>query len=189
MPDRQALTLIRALEPIRLLQQPISGIGSRRSSTVPKSRLQEEIQQTKPFETLEVEVYLNLVRTCDRLHTDFRALMKRHGISEPQYNALRILRGAGHAGLPSLAVADRMVTRVPDITRLLERLATNGLVSRCRSDEDRRVVTSCVTRKGLALLARLDEPLLDMHRDLLGHMSRKDLADLNRLLVKARSRD
>ncbi len=153
---------------------------------MPESRLQAELKQTKPFASPEVEAFLNLRRTCDRLHGTIRQLLKAQGISEPQYNALRILRGAGPDGLPSLAVADRMVTRVPDITRLLDRLERAGLAKRDRSANDRRVVRARVTRKGLSLLKRLDEPLVKSHKQLLGHMSRKELAELNRLLVKAR---
>jgi len=153
---------------------------------VADSPLQAELKQTKPFESPEVEAFLNLRRTCDRLHGTIRHLLKGQGISEPQYNALRILRGAGPDGLPSLAVADRMVTRVPDITRLLDRLETAELAKRDRSTEDRRVVRACITRKGLSLLKRLDDPLRDSHKQLLGHLSRKDLTELNRLLVKAR---
>lgn len=152
-----------------------------------KSRLQEELKQTQPFATPAVEAYLNLLRTHDRLYGDTARLLKKHGISHPQYNVLRILRGAGPQGLPSLGVAERMVTRVPDITRLLDRLGDAGLVKRERSKRDRRVVTARLTRKGQALLARLDEPLLEFQNEQWSHMSRKELAELNRLLVKART--
>jgi len=151
-----------------------------------KSRLAEEIRQGKPFEAPEVEAYLNLIRTADQLEGDVARFLKRHGISAPQYNVLRILRGAGEAGLPSLAVAERMVTRVPDVTRLLDRIAAKGWVKRERSEVDGRVVIARVTPKGLALLGRIDGPLLEYHREQLGHMSRKDLTRLTDLLAKAR---
>lgn len=151
-----------------------------------KSRLREEIQQSKPFESPEVEAYLNLVRTNHQLEGDVSRFLKAHGVSAPQYNVLRILRGAGEEGLPSLAVADRMVARVPDITRLLDRMAAKGWVRRERSKADGRVVIARVTPKALRLLARLDEPLLAFHRQQLGHLSRQDLAKLSALLEKAR---
>ena len=153
---------------------------------MPKSQLQQELQQSKPFDSPAVEAYLNLLRTHDRLAGDFARYMKQHGISQPQYNVLRILRGAGPDGLPSLAVAERMVTRVPDITRLLDRVAAKGWVRRTRSKEDRRVVIARITPAGLRFLEKLDAPLLDYQRTLLHHMSAKELATLNDLLVKAR---
>lgn len=151
-----------------------------------KSRLAEEIQQGKPFESPEVEAYLNLTRTSDLLEGSAARFLKQHGISAPQYNVLRILRGAGEDGLPSLAVADRMVTRVPDVTRLLDRIAGKGWVNRERSQTDGRVVIARITPKGMRLLDRLDVPLLEFHREQLGHMSRKELAALTELLAKAR---
>ena len=96
------------------------------------------------------------------------------------------LRGAGPDGLPSLEVGARMVARVPDITRLLDRLEEKDLVRRERSTEDRRVIIARLTRKGEQLLASLDEPVLEMNKQLLGHLSRKDLAELSRLLEAAR---
>ena len=153
---------------------------------MPKARLQDEIQQSKPFETPEVEAYLNLVRTNDLLEGNVARFLKEHGISAPQYNALRILRGAGTQGLPSLAVGQRMVARVPDVTRLLDRCAAKGWIKRERSKADGRVVIARTTAKALRLLAKLDEPLVAFHADQLGHLSRKDLRTLTSLLTKAR---
>jgi DNA-binding MarR family transcriptional regulator len=154
---------------------------------VTTSRLQQELQQTRPFEGPEIEAYLNLVRAYDRLHGDFSRFLKRHGISQPQYNVLRILRGAGRDGLPCLTVGERMVTRVPDVTRLLDRMNAAGLVQRARSTVDGRVVLTRITPKGQKLLARLDEPVRRFHVEQLGHMDGKELAELIRLLEKARS--
>lgn len=151
-----------------------------------KSRLQEEIQQEKPFASPEVEAYLNLLRTYDRLHGNVSRFLKGHGISAPQYNVLRILRGAEPGGLPCLQVAERLVARVPDITRLLDRLERGGHVSRERSPQDGRVVLVRITQAGLDLLAGLDEPLLAFQRTQLGHLSAEDLAMLSRLLERAR---
>jgi DNA-binding MarR family transcriptional regulator len=151
-----------------------------------KSVLQEELRKQNPFDAPEQEAALNLVRTCDHVQQEFGRLFNAHGISGPQYNVLRILRGVGGEGLPSLEIAGRMITRMPDITRLVDRLEQAGLVRRSRTREDRRVVLVKITPAGLDLLSRLDEPVLDLHRRLLGHLSRKELAELNRLLVKAR---
>jgi DNA-binding MarR family transcriptional regulator len=153
---------------------------------VTKSQLQQELQQTKPFANRAIEAYLNLLRTHDRLSGDFARYMKKHGISQPQYNVLRILRGAGKDGLPSLAVAERMVARVPDITRLLDRMAAKGWVRRTRSKEDRRVVIAQIAAAGTRFLAKLDVPVAEYQDDLLAHMSARELDSLNALLVKAR---
>jgi DNA-binding MarR family transcriptional regulator len=166
--------------------RPGSLHASAKETRVTRSKLQKEIRQTRPFDAAEVEVYLNLLRTHDRLHGDFKRFLKAEGISQPQYNVLRILRGAGKEGLPCLAVADRMVTRVPDITRLVERLTDAGLVRRDRSKADGRVVITRITPKGTRLLARLDEPVAAFHRTQLGHLTERELASLNRLLEKAR---
>ena len=149
-------------------------------------RSKAELEKTKPFASPAIEAYLNLLRTADQLQHEFRRLFKAHGITEPQYNVLRILRGAGPDGLPCLAIGERMVTRVPDVTRLLDRLENAALVSRERSNNDRRVVVARVTRKGLRVLDALDEPTLERHEQLLGHLAATEIAELNRLLEKAR---
>src|SRR5262245_39196649 len=151
-----------------------------------KSVLQQELRKKNPFDAPEQEAALNLLRTHDHLQQEFARLFGEHGISSPQYNVLRILRGAGGEGLPCLEIGARMITRMPDVTRLADRLEEAGYVQRCRSDKDRRVVLVRITQAGLDLLARLDKPVLDLHRRLLGHLSRAELDELNRLLVKAR---
>ena len=151
-----------------------------------KSALQEEINKRHPFECPEQEATLNLVRTMDHLGQEFARLFHEHGLSGPQYNVLRILRGVGGAGLPCGEIAGQMVTHMPDITRLVDRLEAAGLVERRRTEEDRRVVLVTITPAGLDVLARLDRPVLDLHRRQLGHLTRAELAELNRLLVKAR---
>jgi len=156
---------------------------------MPRSRLRKETRQSKPFASPEIEVHLNILRTEDRIIGDFSRFLKQHGISQPQYNVLRILRGAGPQGLPSLGVAERMVARVPDVTRVLDRMAKKGWLRRVRSKLDGRIVLAHITPKGRRLLERLDEPVVAFTRAQLGHMSRKDLAALNHLLEKARSAD
>jgi DNA-binding MarR family transcriptional regulator len=153
--------------------------------------LKDEIKKTRPFDSQEEEAYLNLLRTTTVLAADFERLFKDAGLSEPQYNVLRILRGAGvgGVGLPCLEIASRMITRVPDITRLVDRLETAGLVERARTSEDRRVVLVKITRKGLDAIAPLDKPIAHLHRQQMGHMARRELQELSRLLVKARRAD
>jgi MarR family transcriptional regulator, 2-MHQ and catechol-resistance regulon repressor len=147
--------------------------------------LAAELKKRRPFEHPEQEAALNLMRTADWLGLEFGRLFRQHGLSAPQYNVLRILRGEG-APLPSLEIAARMVTGVPDITRLIDRLEGAGLVARKRCEEDRRVVYVALTDAGAAALEGLDGPVLDLHRRLLGHLGREDLATLSRLLVEAR---
>src|SRR5690606_6488465 len=108
------------------------------------------------------------------------------GLAPPLYNILRILRGTGGEGLPSLELARRMITSVPDITRLVDRLEKPELVRRVRCDQDRRIIRVRITDKALELLARLDEPVIELHRRLLGHLSREELETINTLMVKAR---
>ncbi len=151
-----------------------------------KSALQEEINKRHPFECPEEEAALNLLRTVDHFGQEFTRLFHEHELSAPQYNVLRILRGRGGDGLPCVEIAGQMITRMPDITRLVDRLEAAGLVERRRIEQDRRVVLVRITPAGLDILARLDRPVLDLHRRQLGHLTRAELAELNRLLVKAR---
>lgn len=162
-----------------------------------RSVLAEEIKKRLPFESPAEEAYLNLARTYAQLTGPSETLFKRHGISPAKYNILRILRGeassdgngngdCGKFGLPSLEIAQRMITRVPDITRLVDGLEKTGLVRRTRCKEDRRVVYVGITRKGHDLLDRLDKPVIELVHSLLAHMSEADLGEINRLLVKAR---
>ena len=148
--------------------------------------LGKEIKKAKPFEALEQEAALNVARTADVLEREVSEVLKASNLSTTQYNVLRILRGAGGDGLACGEVADRMISRDPDMTRLLDRLEKRGLVSRCRSSEDRRVVAASITQQGLDLLAKLDEPVVDMHRRQLGHLGQTKLRQLIELLEEAR---
>ena len=150
-----------------------------------RSELQHEVKKRHPFEVPEQEVALNVARTADHLASEFSRLFKDYGISGAQYNVLRILRGAG-TELPCLEISGRMISHLPDITRLVDRLERAGLVARCRTEEDRRLVLVRITEAGLKLLAELDEPVVARHRRQLGHLSAEEMAELNRLLVKAR---
>lgn len=151
------------------------------------STLQDELKKRDPFESLEQEAFLNLLRTSDQLNTEFTRLFATHGLSGPQYNVLRILRGSGDEGLPCLEVAGQMITRMPDITRLVDRLEAAGFVERCRTESDRRVVLVKITATGIELLSRLDLPVRELHKKVLAHLSHDELMELSRLLTKARS--
>ena len=151
--------------------------------------LREEIRQKQPFRSLEHEAYLNLVRTAGAVSDALEQVLKNAGITSAQYNVLRILRGAEPAGLCRNEVRDRMLTRMPDMTRLLDRMETGGLVTRTRSAEDRRVVATHVTARGQRLLAKLDDVVLAEHKRTLGHMSKSELKSLIELLTRARDRD
>lgn len=150
-------------------------------------RLAKELKQTKPFRSLESEVYLNLARTADVLLRPEIDLLRSVDLTPSTYNILRILRGAGPDGRRCADIGARMISRDPDITRLLDRLEKRGLVWRTRDGGDRRVVTSRISDAGLKLLAELDEPIDSTERHLLGHLSRADLETLNRLLEAART--
>ncbi|MEO7521086.1 MAG: MarR family transcriptional regulator [Gemmatimonas sp.] len=151
------------------------------------TRLQQEIKQTSPFRSPEAETFLNIVRTSAALVRGLAQVLRPYDITQPQYNALRILRGAGADGLLRGEVGERMVTHEPDVTRLLDRMEARGLVHRERGVGDRRLVHVRITVDGLTLLAALDEPVHAMHCTQLGHLGSSDLASLNGLLERARA--
>lgn len=124
-----------------------------------RSRLRAEIRQNKPFQSPAQEAILALFRTSDLLERRLAQLVEPRGISLQQYNVLRILRGAGQEGTPTLDIADRMIQKAPGITRLLDKLAAKRLVRRERCSEDRRQVLCWITDAGLRLLADLEQPL------------------------------
>lgn len=134
----------------------------------------------------EEVVFLELLRTTDMLSRGLVQVLKVEDVSSTQYNVLRILRGAPQ-GLPCGEIASRMITRDPDVTRLLDRLEKRELISRCRETEDRRTVRARISPQGLKLLARLDEPVLAAHRKQLGHLGRQRLQALAGLLRISRS--
>jgi len=151
--------------------------------------LQKEIKQQKPFSTLEQEVVLNVMRTAGSFRKGVSEVLKPFDLTAPQYNILRILRGAPEDGLPCSEVGDRLVSRDPDVTRLLDRLEKRGLVERGRSVSDRRVVNVRITRPGHELVDELDRPMKEVHEVQLGHMKKKHLRALIELLEKARGSD
>jgi DNA-binding MarR family transcriptional regulator len=135
----------------------------------------------------EEAAFLELLRTTDMLSRTLITVLKTEDVSANQYNVLRILRGSP-AGLPCGEIGSRMITRDPDVTRLLDRLEKRGLISRSRETKDRRMVMTRVTPAGLKLLARLDDPVQEAHRKLLGHLGQDRLLALTGLLHAARSK-
>jgi len=129
--------------------------------------------------------FVDLLRTSDLLARGVVQALKPADLSPTQYNVLRILRGSGE-GLSCGEIAKRMITRDPDITRLLDRLEKRGLISRCREPKDRRMVLTRITPEGLKLLAQLDEPVRETHRRQLGHLGGETLRKLAALLKAAR---
>ena len=135
----------------------------------------------------EEAAFLDLLRTCDLLSRAPAQVLKSEDLSSTQYNVLRILRGSPE-GLTCGEIASRMITRDPDITRLLDRLEKRGLISRWREAKDRRVVMAKISADGLKLLGRLDDPVQETQRRQLGHMGKEKLRELADLLSAARSK-
>jgi len=150
------------------------------------SKLQRELKKQQPFGSAEQEAVLNILRTSDWIDNRLGRLFREFGLTPSQYNVLRILRGEGKP-LPSLEIADRMIQVVPAITGLIDRLEKQELAVRKRCEDDRRVVYVAITRKALDLLTRVDKPLDELQKKLVGHLSASELSKLSRLLEKARS--
>ena len=143
-------------------------------------------QKDARFDSLQQEVFLSLWRTYDRLRAFEDDLFSTHELTPQQYNALRLLRGAHPDKIHTLDLAGRLVSRAPDITRLLDKLEQRGLVERDRPADNRRVVRIGITDAGLSLLAKLHDPLQECHARQLGHLSPRQLKELNALLRAAR---
>lgn len=156
-------------------------------------RLLTELKQTKPFRSREDEAFLNLIRTTELLRREVIELFKPHDITHAQYNVLRILRGALRESDPHNHartcgdIASRLVTFEPDVTRLLDKLERQGLIIRERDTDDRRVVRSRITDKGLGLLDELDDPIMEIQRQRLGRLGQDRLTTLIDLLEDLRS--
>jgi DNA-binding MarR family transcriptional regulator len=149
--------------------------------------LKDELKQNKPFKSLCEEAQLNIVRTSNVLTDSFDRMLKPHGVTGTQYNVLRILRGAEPDGLCRNEVSQRLLNRMPDATRLLDRMEEAGLVSRERSDEDRRLVRTRITKKGRKLVDDLDDDVDRENEKGLGHLSKEQLQTLIRLLTLVRN--
>ena len=152
-----------------------------RSSAIPLNEAREP-----RFDSLEQEVFLNLWRTYDRLKSLEDEIFGRAGLSAQQYNTLRLLRSVHPHSMPTLVLGSRLISRAPDMTRLLDRLEQRGLLRRKRRPDNRRVVEVQITEAGLELLREIQESVEDCHRRQLGHLDDRSLKQLARLLKKAR---
>lgn len=149
------------------------------------SRLQHELKKKRPFDSPDQEAILNILRTNDQFLNRFGRLFREYDLTHSQYNVLRILRGEGKP-MPCLEIADRMIQVVPAMTGLLDRLEKQGLVVRERCTQDRRVVYVTLTESAKDLLKRMDVPVGELHKQLIGHLTQAELKELSRLLEKAR---
>jgi DNA-binding MarR family transcriptional regulator len=141
---------------------------------------------TRPFASLAQEAHLNIARAAAELEHTFEGAFKAYGITNTQFNVLHILRGAGRDGLCRTEIGERMIRRVPDVTRLLDRLEQTALITRERVGDDRRFVVARITAKGMALLERLDGEVYAMHEHLAKHMTTAQLKTLVQLMNELR---
>ena len=150
------------------------------------SSIQKELKQSKPFASRAQEAAVALLRTADLIRRNVGAVVEAHDITAQQYNVLRILRGAGEKGLPTLEIVERLIEETPGITRLIDRLEAKKLVLRERCLTDRRQVFCRITRVGLKLLTKLDAPLNNAEEETLGTLKKRELDELIVLLDRAR---
>lgn len=148
--------------------------------------LRQQLKKRGPFESIEQEAMLGILRTSDLLENRLARLLRQYDLTPSQYNAMRIMRGEGKP-MPCLEVADRMIQVAPAITRVVDQLAGRGFILKQQSDEDRRVFLVGLTSAGKRLLNRLDAPIGELHQSLLGHVAKADLKTLNRILETARA--
>jgi DNA-binding MarR family transcriptional regulator len=149
--------------------------------------LRDELKMGKPFKSVEEEAVLSIARTAAVLEHAGAEALRPFDLTITQYNVLRILRGAGTDGLCRNEVGERLVTKVPDVTRLLDRMEAGGLIVRERGAQDRRFVATRITEKGLKLLERIDRELPAIHGRQLGHVSQKRLRELISILEEVRN--
>jgi DNA-binding MarR family transcriptional regulator len=152
-----------------------------------RSRILDEIKQRKPFRSLSQEGVISVLRTADVVRAHFDRQLAPHGVTLQQYNVLRILRGAGKGGLPTLEIGVRMIERTPGVTRLIDRLERKGLVQRARGTEDRRVVYCRLTDRGREVVNALDDIIDQADRDALEPLTNTELEQLIGLLDRIRS--
>lgn len=149
------------------------------------AKLEKQLKKRNAFESVEAEVVIGVLRTNELFQHKFGQLFREYGLTQPQYNVLRILYGEGDR-LPSLEIASRMITVVPAITGLIDKLEKKELVKRERSEEDRRVWYVKLTKKGEKLIDEMRDSNTAMHKSLVGHMTKKEAKQLVELLEKAR---
>lgn len=148
--------------------------------------LQEELKMHRPFVDLEEETIVALLATKARVEEILNKIFEQQGLTRPQFNILRILRGAQPERLSCSAINERLVEKNPDITRLLDRLEDAGFVERARGKEDRRQVFATITKQGLSLLKLVDQDILNVEKKIMSCISKQEMKDLNRLLEKIR---
>jgi DNA-binding MarR family transcriptional regulator len=152
-------------------------------------RLQHELKQTRPFASARSEALVGILRTAAVLDHAINEALKPHGLTATQHNVLRILRGAGDAGLCGRAIGERLIARVPDVSRLLDRMAESGLVDRARDADDRRHVTARITDAGRALLERVDPVIAELEGRHTGRLTTESLTGLIDALDAVRAGD
>lgn len=161
---------------------------TRATQSPPSGSIQAAIKQTRPFPTKGQEALVGLMLTAESVRWAIDEVMtSQQGLTRQQYNVLRILRGAGTGGLPTLEIGDRMIERTPGITRLIDRLEGKGLVERTRCTEDRRQVLCQLTAKGAAAIAELEKPLRARERRIMSGLSETEITRLIRLLDRVRN--
>jgi DNA-binding MarR family transcriptional regulator len=151
-------------------------------------RLRDEIKQTKPFPRPSAEALLGVLRTAAVLDHQISEALRPSGITSTQYNVLRILRGAGSQGLCGREIAERLVSKVPDVSRLLDRMEDMGLLGRERNADDRRHVVARITEKGHAVLKQASPALEGIERARFGHLDPEGVQRLIDVLDEVRSR-
>lgn len=147
--------------------------------------LRQQLKKKGPFDSIEQEAMLSILRTSDLLENRLARLLRQYELTPSQYNAMRIMRGEG-VPMPCLEVAERMIQVAPAITRVVDQLVDRGFVNKQQSDEDRRVFLVDLTKGGVRLLKKLDDPIQTLHQTLLSHVSKSDLKTLNAILESAR---
>ena len=149
--------------------------------------LREQLKKKGPFESLEQEAMLSILRTSDLLENRLARLLREHELTPSQYNAMRIMRGENQP-MPCLEVAERMIQVAPAITRVVDQLVDRELITKEQSSQDRRVFLVALTSAGTRLLKKLDGPIAQLHVSLLGHVAKADLRTLNTILENAREK-
>lgn len=146
----------------------------------------KELKQRKPFRSLSQEAVVGLLRTADILRRGYYAVVEQGGLSPQQYNILRILRGAGGEGLPTLEISSRLLEKSPGITRFIDQLESLGLIERRRNTLDRRQVFCVITKSGLERIGKMDDPVDTWDHGSLSMFSRKELDTLIGILDRIR---
>jgi len=161
-------------------------IASMISTQRKPKNLAAEIGRDRPFDSLEQELFLNLIRTSEWLQGEFASVFKAHGITQPQFNVLKILQVEAESGIPIQKIGARMTTKSSDVTRLVDRLERSGMVKRFRTEEDRRIIYVRLTEAGMAMIDQLALPLVEAHKSTKGNLDRTRLENLNNLLFELR---